>query len=549
MTNFGSQKADLSLKYRLGLEHALAKADFLNAPDIVLVQAFAIFLCLARRHDSPRFVYMMTGLLIRMAQYLGLQRDGAHFEHLTPFEVEMRRRTWWVLCLLDMRASEDQGMDLTITSGSFDTKIPLNINESEIDPETKHTPAEHYGVTDLSFARISAGIVDVMRQMMLLSVKEGISGLQEQSRLINEIYRRFELEYFQHTTDSGNIAYWVSVTIARLVMAKMTLIVFLPVLFAAPNEHISDEIRDKLLISAIEVAEYNHSLNAEEAARQWRWIYQTHTHWHSIVLLLIEISRRPWSPTLERAWVALHSSWLIPARTSTDKNSRIWIPLRKLMDKVRRHRDAEIARLRSDPGAAAKVEMEDEKAPRPSSSGPVPARSTVDFFRERWRQLVVREDEARDSTQTIGAPDTGLAPHQTYTNALATSSLSSHTPSDTDSNLTFQPKFPIESIGDSSRHSPNTSNAKTTESVATAYSPIDIATTQSAGFSYDPFPAIPEDWSDGRSMGPGFVPWLWADSIDVNMDLNNEVDWYDWVKSASVMEMNPNMSSGNNSWT
>ena len=92
MIKFGSSKTDLNLKYRIGLEHALAKADFLNAPDIVLVQAFAIFLLLLRRHDSPRFVWMMTGLLIRMAQYLGLQRDGAHFEHLTPFDIEMRRK-------------------------------------------------------------------------------------------------------------------------------------------------------------------------------------------------------------------------------------------------------------------------------------------------------------------------------------------------------------------------------------------------------------------------------------------------------------------------
>lgn len=92
MANFGLAKSDLNLKYRIGLEHALAKADFLNTPDLVLVQAFGLFLCLLRRHESPRFVWMMTGLLIRMAQALGLQRDGAQFDHLTPYEIEMRRR-------------------------------------------------------------------------------------------------------------------------------------------------------------------------------------------------------------------------------------------------------------------------------------------------------------------------------------------------------------------------------------------------------------------------------------------------------------------------
>ena len=137
MINFSASKSELSLRYRLGLEHALAKADFLNFPDIVLIQAFAIFLLLARRHDSPRFVWMMTGLVIRMAQYLGLQRDGAQFKHLTPFEIETRRRVWWAVCILDLRASEDQGTDPAITSGSFDTKMPLNINDVDIDPNSK----------------------------------------------------------------------------------------------------------------------------------------------------------------------------------------------------------------------------------------------------------------------------------------------------------------------------------------------------------------------------------------------------------------------------
>ena len=130
MTNFGFTKTELNMKYRLGLEHALAKADFLNVPDLVLVQAFTIFLFLVRRHDSPRFVWMMTGLAIRMGQALGLHRDGAHFGHLTPYEVEMRRRVWWSLCMLDMRASEDQGMDYTISLESYDTKLPLSINDA-----------------------------------------------------------------------------------------------------------------------------------------------------------------------------------------------------------------------------------------------------------------------------------------------------------------------------------------------------------------------------------------------------------------------------------
>jgi hypothetical protein len=64
--------------------------------------------------------------------------------------------------------------------------------------------------------------------------------------------------------------------------------------------------------------------------------------------------------------------------------------------------------------------------------------------------------------------------------------------------------------------------------------------------SYNAVPADSTAWS----MGPGFVPWLWADAdpsvdvftsvdigaIDVNMDLDAEVDWYNWVESAQGMQ-------------
>ena len=559
MTNFGSSKTDLSLKYRLGLEHALAKADFLNVPDIVLVQAFALFLCLARRNDSPRFVYMMTGLVIRMAQYLGLQRDGSHFEHLTPFEIEMRRKVWCVLCMLDVRASEDQGTDLTITSGSFDTKIPSNINDIDIDPESKQMPTEHYGVTDMSFARIQAGITDIHRQIMTRGTKNGAAGLEDQSRLLNEIYQKFEQEYLQYTTASGNIVYWVAVTVARLVIAKLTLIAFLPALFSSPGEQISDAIRNKLLISGIEVAEYNHALNTEEACRQWRWVYQTHTHWHAIVYLLIEISRRPWSPIVERAWVALHSTWLIPARNPIDMNLRIWVPLRKLMDKASKHRDAELNRLRADPQSAARLELEDQNAPLPSSSGPFPSsNSSVDVFRERWRQLVTIPEGPGDRTETSGIPDAGLADPSmptTHTEQPSARFIPPYSAGDLSSNMTFEPTY----VGPSAQQAGQPLESMNIRDLAPANmgdAPSELAFGKTVGPSYNAFPTVPADWSDSRHMGPGAVPWLWADVdysmdaypsldgdfIDVNMDLGGEINWYNWVESVKDMEGNAKSS-------
>jgi hypothetical protein len=499
---------------------------------------------------------MMTGLVIRMGQALGLHRDGAHFEHLTPYEIEMRRRAWWALCMLDVRASEDQGTDYTIARGSFDTKLPLNINDADIGPETTQMPTAREGVTDMTFPLVSFEIGKVTRQMMAQSAKEGAPGIEEQSRLLSEIYPKLDRGYLQYSVESGNIAYWVAVIVARLVMAKLTLLIYLPILFSSPSEDFSDEIRTKLLVAAIETAEYNHALNAEQACRHWRWVYQTYTHWYAIVYLLIEISRRPWSPIVERAWVALHSQWLIPAQSHMDKSLRVWVPLRKLTAKARKYRDAELERLRSDPQAAERLEMEDQRIPVPASPGPFPTGSNVvELFRERWRQLLAMPEGPGNDTRTPGQSGpvvTSPSAQSTYTTQPSTSSIPAYNAGSLGSITTFQPAY-LGASGPQVRQNLPSNTSTDLQSAITTNGPGDFAMGQTAGPSYNALPAVPTNWS----IGPGFVPWLWADvdpsvdvfanvdidAIDVNMDLDGEVNWYNWVESTKGMEWDTVLSS------
>ncbi|PLB46398.1 hypothetical protein P170DRAFT_448304 [Aspergillus steynii IBT 23096] len=541
--NFGVTKVDLNLKYRLGLEHALAKADFLNVPNIVLVQALAIFLCLGRRHDSPRSVWMMTGLAIRMAQALGLHRDGARFKHLTPYEIEMRRRAWWALCLIDVRASEDQGTDYTIAYGSFDTKLPLNINDADFAPETVEMPPAREGLTDMTLPLVSYETCNLTKEMMTRSVKDGASSMEEQGRLLGEIYEKLDRGYLQYSVESDNIGYWTAILITRLVMAKMTLLIYLPILSPAPGEQCSETTRAKLFVAAIEIAEYNHALNAEPACRHWRWVFQTYTHWYAIVFLLLEINRRSWSPLVERAWVALHSQWLIPAQSHMDKDLRIWVPLRKLMAKARKHRDVEIVRLRGDSQGADRLEIEDDELPIPASSGPFPDGSdVVRLFRERWRQLFTAVREPVDRMQIRdGSAENNRAPDKTNSAALSkSSSVAYGIPSGSES----IPNFDSGYLGSSSLQDPHPTKNEYSfiPSVNPDLNPLNHSTILSDSVGIDN--------PNNTSFGPGFVPWSWNDAssfldnltsasddaLDVNMDLDGEMNWLDWLESTKGVE-------------
>lgn len=383
LASFGASKMDLNYRFRLGLEHALARADFVRLPDLALVQAFSIFLCLARRHDSPRYVWMMAGLAIRMSQAIGLHRDAARLSHISPYDAEIRRRVWWALMLLDIRASEDQGTEFTIAPGSFDTRMPISINDADLYPSMTEPPTARDGDTDMVFAVGSYHTCRYSRLIMAARMPDGTPDVAEQSRLLDSFRNVLDLlgaargqpMAFGDLGEVREAAFWVAVNVTRLVISKLALFIHLPSLFSADAaatsmaEDSSAQTRNRLLVAALEVAEYNHALSAEPACVRWRWIMQTYTHWHAIVLLLIEATRRPWSPLIERAWVALHSRWLIPAQPRSDRGARVWIPLRRLMARARRHRDAELRRLAADPVAAEETRALDAAVPVPGSAG------------------------------------------------------------------------------------------------------------------------------------------------------------------------------------
>lgn len=214
----------------------------------------------------------------------------------------------------------------------------------------------------------------------------------EKSHLIDKIYHNFRSQYLQYTSDiDGGISYWVSVCMARLVMAKLVLLSFFPTAHSSTtsaNSAPDAAIQGKLFHAAIHVAEFNHAMNAEETCRHWRWMYQTCTHWHSSVYLALTIPKLEWSPTVERAWVALTSPWLVPSKAFNDQRIEVWFPIKKLLRNAQKHRDAELWRLRADPDAARALEIRDAEMPFESHPAPFSTEGLENVILQRWRRVV-----------------------------------------------------------------------------------------------------------------------------------------------------------------
>ncbi|TKX19022.1 fungal specific transcription factor domain-containing protein 70 [Elsinoe australis] len=423
ITSFNIPKDKLALRYRTGLEHALAKADFLNNPTDITVETFSIYLALARRQESPKYVWMMTGLVIRMAQYLGIHHDSHNSKHITPFQAEMRRRIWWNVCALDMRATEDQGTELALPPSTYTTSLPSNVNDADIWPEMEQPSPERLGTTNVTLLRLCSKCTRATQEVLSAP---STTTVDDHNRRLTSLAQELESDYFGLMHASQDPAYLAAAGTMRVFLGRLTILAFLPVLHSSPGQAFSIEMRTKLLVTAIDVIEHNHALNCDPTCHPWKWIYQTQQHWHEIVYLLLEICQRSWSPTIERAWVALQSPWLVSPRAPNDKNSAALVPLRRLMARTRKHRENEVERLQSDPDAAASIERDDERdIPKPSSSTTFPTYFNDEAFHHRWSQLI--RPNINSTGSTVDGADSSAFADGAMTRSAIDPGSSTHT--------------------------------------------------------------------------------------------------------------------------
>ncbi|KAF5025772.1 hypothetical protein F66182_2105 [Fusarium sp. NRRL 66182] len=413
--NLGASQAHFISQFRFALEQALAKANLLNTSDMASLQAFVIYLTVVKCHDDSRFCWTLTSLCVRMAQALGLHRDGQQLG-LSPFEVEMRRRLWWAIVSIDLRAAEEMGSDLIISDKNFDTQLPSNINDADIDPSFTEMPTPRQGRTDTAIClsryeiqALSRRFFTAVTQMRPVDPKDVEKSLVERERMLVQVYDRMEDKFLKNVIREDDPVFWVASLISRIIMAKIGLIIYQPVLFPGTGPEASQEIRSRLWISTIEIVEYSHILNVDPRCRQWRWLFQTYRQWHAIAYMLLELSRRPWGVTSERAWEAaqiLEYDHPIQVTSSAD-HTAAWIPIKRLYTKAKRHRQAEILRLRADPEAARRLDREDRLKPVLERVGPAPGMETrMSELRLRWRNIFRSEDFSRDSEYQILVSET-----------------------------------------------------------------------------------------------------------------------------------------------
>lgn len=93
---------------------------------------------------------------------MGIHSESAHAKH-APHEAELRRRLWWSLALFDARIGELAGYKTTTLAPTWDCRIPLNVDDSDLGPEIREPPAVQGKPTEAIFAVVRGELGDFIR--------------------------------------------------------------------------------------------------------------------------------------------------------------------------------------------------------------------------------------------------------------------------------------------------------------------------------------------------------------------------------------------------
>lgn len=378
---FRTSRSALIDTLRSGVEMALAKANFLRTTKVLVMQAFVIYLVPLVRAEISRAHSALVGTAIRLAECMGLHRDGTHY-NMTPVEVHVRRMIWHQLCFLDQRTCEATGPRPQIRREDYDTKFPLNVDDADLmrpDPPTED--ANRW--TEMSIMRIRAECTEVRRSnwfdMIALDKKK--KSLTSVLVKIQKFRQSLESHWLP-MLDDNNPFHVESKHIIALNINGMFIQVLHRYLFSTTTR-MPDRLRQILIECGVAQMENAIALEMNPDLAPWAWYKGAFNQYHSALLLMVEVYAYPMRKDAARIWKCLDYIFDIPPHLSPKQKAELVITdLRDRMEifhQMRRVRATTQMEERVLGLSKSSLRNPDQASPISSGYQPSPSNNMLDF--------------------------------------------------------------------------------------------------------------------------------------------------------------------------
>jgi hypothetical protein len=340
-------RANVLSKYRHSSEVALSAAGFITTTDVTVLQAFVLHLTALRSIGEFQTVWSLLGLAIRVANTIGLSKDGTSF-NLSPFEIEMRRRLWWALVYFDGRMAEIVGQEGDLMGIDFETGFPANLNDSDLFPTMSRLPDPSRGPTEAVYLQARVLSCTVARSLQRIAHPQGTwhnlrdanMPTSEKIAIMQRIERRYQDEILGPCDPTVPLQ-WLSINTARTFATKLRLIARIPVVDVDRPWETPDGFSENAFILSMDLLQTQLDLWLEPCVQPWRWHWQAHFQWYALVTLLRQI-RYPQTAgeRVSRAWALIKKAFevIIPTLELGKRKSLLLDGIHALLNAAKRHK-------------------------------------------------------------------------------------------------------------------------------------------------------------------------------------------------------------------
>ena len=276
---------------------------------------------------DPRSLSCMTGVAARIAKRNGLHRN---VRGLPIFENEMRKRVWWQINLLENRTAEMSGAGSSMLDYAWNAKMPLNVNDSELNPEMKTAPPELVRTTEMIVVVVRCEIAEFLRQVRAANcVDIGWSEFSNPAvsipvkiRAIEDFQRHLHEKYWKHC-DFQIPLHVMARSTAIYSIGKMKLAAYRSFDRHTDPTKKGDNLQNLLDVCLEMIEDYNTCLDTE-SINPFRWFLSTSVPFLAYIYILFHLRDMPTGEFSDRAWDAATRKIEVFGRPKLSGNYNVW---------------------------------------------------------------------------------------------------------------------------------------------------------------------------------------------------------------------------------
>jgi hypothetical protein len=261
---------------------------------------------LSLQNLDARIIWIWSGIAQSIGQRIGLHQDGAKLG-LSPFEVEIRRRLWWQIMMLEGYSQRLAGTGNNSVILTGDVRVPSNVNDTDLFPGMKTAPKDHEGATEMMFFLIRCHAAEFLRRSA--DTKTNYDGpwhkittsavpVEVKDRAIKELGDIYQHKFLQYC-DLDITWHYICTRLGKAIIYMMR---FMAHSVGYDGTSMVQSEKDMLFDLALQITAAQNLAYTMEETRGFTWHINLQFQWKAFVFLVAELRHRTKGPEVEEAW-------------------------------------------------------------------------------------------------------------------------------------------------------------------------------------------------------------------------------------------------------